>query len=84
MCTYPLPLGSGRILPSTDVIIVNRFELKINILELPRKRHRVKAVSGMVLRVEEGGNNYGQTHDQRLNNENVGPTQDICRRFPLI
>ena len=50
-----LPLRSGRILPSTDVTIVNRFKLEINMLEPPRNRHSVKVVSGMVLKGEERG-----------------------------
>ena len=48
-------LESGRILPSADVIIVNRFKLEINMLEPSRNRHSVKTVSGMALKGEEKG-----------------------------
>ena len=59
----PLLLESGRILPSADVIIVNRFKLEINMLKPSRNRHSVKTVGGRDLKGEEEGGNYGKIYE---------------------
>ena len=47
----------GRILPSADVIIVNRFKLEINMLNPSRNSHSFKIVGGRTLEGEEEGEN---------------------------
>ena len=50
----------GRILPSADVITVNRFKLEINMLNPSRNSHSVKTVGGRALKGEEEGENMGR------------------------
>ena len=50
----------GRILPSADVIIVNRFKLEINMLNPSRNSHSFKPVGGRALKGEEEGENKGR------------------------
>ena len=50
----------GRILPSADIIIVNRFKLEINMLNPSRNSYSFKIVGGRALKGEEEGENMGR------------------------
>ena len=50
----------GRILPSADVIIVNRFKLEINMLNPSRNSYSFKTVGGRAMKGEEEGENMGR------------------------